>query len=217
MSRATDYSPANPLVTAKPDAPPLVLASQSAARRDLLLNAGLPVRVQPAGVDESEIKESMRGADAAPDEVAESLAQLKAHRVSAHHPGCLVLGADQLLTLDGAWMDKPATREQAAEQLRRLSGREHTLVVTAVLVKEGARIWHQTDTATLRMRRLSDTFIQAYLDAVGDAALASVGGYQLEGAGAQLFARVRGDYFTVLGLPLLPLLNQLRNLEVIPQ
>jgi len=216
-ARATAHEPAARIDGTAPEAPPLVLASKSPSRRSMLVSAGVPVTTQPAGVDEAEIKVSMRRAGASAEEVAESLAEVKARRVSPHHGGALVLGADQMLDCEGTWFDKPATRDEAAEHLRALSGRKHTLVVTAVLVKDGTRIWHQTDSAELTVRPLSDAFIAAYLDAVGDAALESVGGYQLEGLGAQLFARVRGDYFTVLGLPLLPLLEQLRNHGVVPR
>ncbi|SDG24158.1 septum formation protein [Limimonas halophila] len=214
-ARSTAHEPATRIGAPDPEAPPLVLASKSPSRRDMLVSAGVPVTIQAAGVDEDEIKASMRHAGASAEEVAESLAEVKAQRISPYHPGALVLGADQMLECDGIWYDKPSSREQAGEHLRALSGRTHRLIVTAVLVKDGTRIWHQTDSAELMVRPLSEDFIAGYLDAVGDAALGSVGGYQLEGLGAQLFARVRGDYFTVLGLPLLPLLEQLRNHKVV--
>ena len=213
--RSTHDEPPRRLETGDPEAPALVLASRSPSRRSMLLNAGLAITVQAAGVDESEIKASMRQAGATGEEVAESLAEVKAQRISPYHPGALVLGADQVLDCEGTWFDKPGTRAQAGEHLRALAGRKHQLIVTAVLVKDGTRIWHQTDSAELTVRPLSEAFIAAYLDAAGDSVLESVGGYQLEGLGAQLFARVRGDYFTVLGLPLLPLLEQLRNHRVV--
>jgi septum formation protein len=140
---------------------------------------------------------------------------MKAHRVAGRHGGALVLGADQMLECNGDWFDKPVDRAAAAETLRRLSGRTHRLIACAVIVKDGGRIWHQIDSADLTVRPLGEDFIAAYLDAIGDDAFKSVGAYQIEGPGAQLFTRVRGDYFTVLGLPLLPLLGFLREHGVV--
>lgn len=202
---------------ASPDAPPFVLASQSPTRRRMLEAAGVPVHATDRpGVDEDEVKAAFRADGAGPDDVAEALAEMKAHRVAGRYGGCLVMGADQMLEVDGVWLDKPETREQAAQTLRTLSGKTHRLIACAVVVKDGGRIWHHIESAKLTVRPLSEEFIQAYLDAVGPAAFDSVGAYQLEGAGAQLFARVQGDYFTVLGLPLLPLMDLLRNHGVLP-
>ncbi|MBI3453034.1 MAG: Maf family protein [Rhodospirillales bacterium] len=136
-------------------------------------------------------------------------------RTASRHPGALVIGADQMLDCNGVWFDKPVDRAHAAAQLAALSGKTHRLISVAVAVQNGTRLWHATDTAKLIMRPLSDEFIAVYLDTVGDAACASVGAYQLEGLGAQLFARVDGDYFTILGLPLWPLLGFLRAHGVI--
>ncbi len=200
-----------------PEAPPLVLASQSPTRRAMLENAGVPVAnaVRP-GVDEDEVKAAFRADGAGPADVAEALAEMKAHRVSAKQPGALVVGADQMLDCEGEWFDKPTDRAGAEAHLRALSGRTHKLIACAVVVKDGARIWHHVDSAELTVRPLGDAFVHAYLDALGDDAYGSVGAYQLEGLGAQLFSRVRGDYFTVLGMPLLPLLDFLRNHKVVP-
>ncbi len=197
-------------------APAVVLASQSPARRRMLAHAGVPASTDAPGVDETEVKAAFAADRAEPDQVAEALAEMKARRVAGRHPGALVLGADQMLACAGTWYDKPESRDDAHAQLAALSGRTHRLVVTVVVIRDGTRLWHTTDAAELTMRPLSERFIANYLNAVGDAALGSVGGYQLEGFGAQLFTRVRGDYFTILGLPLLPLLDFLREHEVVP-
>jgi septum formation protein len=217
MVAAEADAAARTIAGADTHAPGFVLASQSPTRRRMLERAGVPIHAadQP-GVDEDEVKAAFRADGAGPDDVAEALAEMKAHRVGARYGGCLVMGADQMLEIDGAWLDKPASREQAAETLRTLSGKTHRLIASAVIVKDGGRIWHAIDSAKLTVRPLSDAFIAAYLDAVGDAAFDSVGAYQLEGLGGQLFARVEGDYFTVLGLPLLPLLGFLREHGVVP-
>jgi septum formation protein len=198
-------------------APKIVLASASAIRRTLLTNAGIPCIADPGAIDEDEIKQSMKKEGAPPAAVAETLAELKAMRVAPRHGNALVFGADQMLECNGIWFDKPVDRDHAAAHLAALGGRTHRLISSAVCVRNGARIWHHTATASLTMRPLSREFIEAYLDAAGDAVLKSVGAYQLEGLGAQLFARVEGDYFTVLGLPLLPILAFLRSNNVIAE
>lgn len=197
-------------------APPLVLASASAARAILLRQAGVPFRVDAASVDEVEARRSLEseGADAAG--IAIALAELKAIRVSRRQPGALVLGADQILECNGLRFDKPPDLAHARAQLRALSGRTHRLVSAAVVVRDGERLWHAVDSARLTMRPLGEDFIDDYLTRVGAAALQSVGAYHLEGLGAQLFAKVEGDHFTILGLPLLPLLDFLRGHGVVP-
>jgi septum formation protein len=196
-------------------APKIVLASASAIRRTLLANAGVAVEVDPGAVDEDEVKRAMRADGAPAVAVAEALAEMKAMRVAPRHPGALVLGADQMLDCNGVWFDKPADREHAAAHLTALAGRTHSLISSVVCVRNGARIWHHTAIASLAMRPLSPDFIDVYLDAAGARALTSVGAYQLEGLGAHLFARVEGDYFTVLGLPLLAVLAFLREHNVV--
>ena len=195
---------------------PVILASASAARSALLRAAGVPIAAEAAAIDEAEVKASLRAARSAAAAVAETLAELKAQRVSRRHPGRLVVGADQVLDCGGAIFDKPADLPEARRQLLALRGRRHQLLSAVVLERDGQRLWHHVSRADLLMRDFSDRFLDDYLRAVGDAALASVGGYQIEGRGAQLFASIDGDYFTILGLPLLPLLNILREHGALP-
>ncbi len=177
----------------------------------------MPFEAAPAAVDEDEVKLAMKAEGADAFDVAEALAELKAQRVSPRFPGALVLGADQMLVCEGAWFDKPVDLAGAAEHLRRLSGRPHCLLTVLCLLRDGTRIWHYRDRAELTMRPLSEAAIQGYLDDVGEAALSSVGAYQLEGRGIRLFQSISGDFFGILGLPLLPLLDMLRNHGVIPE
>ncbi len=190
-------------------ADPLVLASKSAARRALLDAAGIPVEVRPADIDERAIEAGV-AADGA-SAVATLLASAKARAVAARMPGRLVLGADQTLVLDTRRFSKPADRAAAADQLRALRGNTHALHSALALVRDGETVFVHSGVARLTMRAFSDKFLEEYLDAAGSAVVASVGGYQLEGPGIQLFERIEGDYFTILGLPLLPLLNFLRR------
>ena len=187
-----------------------MLASGSATRLRMLELAGVPVSADPAAVDEEAVREAMHADGASARDAAETLAELKARRVAARHPGALVLGADQMLHCNGHWYEKAADRDQARAQLMELRGRTHELVSAAVAVCDDRRLWHHAGTARLTMRRFSDAFLAHYLDVVGDACLESVGGYQIEGVGIQLFSRIDGDHFTILGLPLLPLLEFLR-------
>jgi len=198
------------------DGPPLVLASASAARAKMLADAGLRVHCHAAAVDEESLKASLKAEGATPAQVAETLAELKAQRVAVKYPGALVIGADQMLSCNEVWFDKPPDRDHAAAQLRALSGRTHTLWTAVCVVRDGSRLWHHNASANLRMRELSDGFIQDYLAAAGPAVSGSVGAYQLEGLGAQLFHEISGDFFTILGLPLLPLLDFLRLNKVVP-
>ena len=199
------------------DAPAVVLASGSSARAALLRAAGVPFVVVPALVDEASLREALHGEGVATADAATALAEMKAQHVAARVPSeAIVLGADQLLEVDGRWLEKPADRAAASEQLRHLRGRRHRLVSAVVAFRGGARIWHDTDMATVTMRPFSDACLAAYLDAAGEAVLTSVGAYQLEGLGAQLMTRVEGAHATVLGLPLLPLLQFLRDQGVLP-
>lgn len=186
---------------------PLILASASPSRRTLLANAGLTFTVEPSGVDEHEATRSLLVERASPQEIAEQLAELKALKVSARHASAMVVGADSTLACQGRLFDKPATLAAARKQLLALRGQTHELFSSVVVARAGARIWHFNERARLTMRPFNESFLDAYLARAGEAVLASVGAYQLEGLGAHLFSRVDGDYFTILGLPLLPLLS----------
>jgi len=189
----------------------LVLASGSRVRADMLRAAGLDITVDPADVDEPEIEAACRQDGMATPEVALALAAAKAALVASRHPGTLVIGADQMLDLDGVNLRKPDDPAGAARTLQRLAGRDHTLVSAVVLARDGDLIWRHHASARLTMRPLDDAAIADYLARAGDRVLTSVGAYQLEGLGAQLFDRIEGDYFTILGLPLLALLGELRR------
>jgi len=188
---------------------PLVLASRSAVRRTLLEAAGVPIEVHPADIDERALETAAKSE--APAAIAARLARKKACAVAGLHPGRLVLGADQTLALDAKRFAKPADRAAARAQLRALSGRTHELHSAIVFVQDVTALFEHVGTARLTMRSFSDRFLDAYLEAVGSAATASVGAYQIEGAGIQLFERVEGDYFTILGLPLMAALDFLRR------
>ncbi len=194
-------------------APRLILASASPARRHLLERAGLRFEVVVRPVDEAAIREALRaqGADVAATALA--LARSKAQRVAAAVAGAevLVLAADQMLECEGRWLEKPADLAALEAQLRFLRGRAHRLVSAAVLLRNGAEVWHGVDAARLVVRTFSDAFLEHYLAEEGARVLGSVGGYRLEGPGIQLFREVAGDAATILGLPLLPLLEALRR------
>lgn len=187
-----------------------VLASSSPARKALLEGAGIDFQVRPARVDEDELKRSLKAQQLPAKNIAEALAEAKALKVSHMLPEALVLGGDQILVCNDVLFDKPIDMDHAAAHLRALSGKWHSLETALVLAEGGQAIWRHLGQAKLKMRPLSDVFITQYLSDVGEAALTSVGAYQLEGIGAQLFEKVEGDFFTVLGLPLLPVLQQLR-------
>jgi septum formation protein len=192
---------------------PLILASQSLARRELLANAGITFDAMPADIDERGIQK--KSGLKAPGEIAALLAERKAAFISLRHPGRYVLGADQILALGDRMFSKPAGREQAAEQLAILAGRTHELHSALAVVCDGATLFSNVSVAHMTMRKLDDAAINAYLDAAGDKVTTSVGAYQLEGLGVHLFELIEGDHFTILGLPLLPLLSFLRGEEMI--
>lgn len=196
--------------------PPLVLASGSVARAAMLRAAGLAFITQPAPVDEEAFRASLFANGVSVADAATALAELKAQHVASRLGGeAIVIGADQIVEHGGEWLDKAPDRATARARLRELSGKRHGLVSALVAFRGGARVWHHVGTAEVAMRQISDTAIDAYLDAAGEAALRSVGCYELEGLGGQLVAAVRGDHFTVVGLPLLPLLQFLRDQGVL--
>jgi septum formation protein len=189
----------------------LVLASNSASRQAMLHAAGVPFEAVPPIVDEDALSRSLASEGAAPRAVADTLAEAKAVRVSRKLPGALVLGSDSVLALDdGSRIDKAGDIATLCAQLRRLRGRTHRLISAAVIAENGNAVWRHTDTAELRMREFSETFLKDYVARCGDKVLSSVGGYHIEGMGAQLFERVAGDQFTIRGLPLLAILDYLR-------
>jgi septum formation protein len=188
----------------------LILASGSASRARMLEAAGVAFEVEKPRVDEEAIKASLRAEGMKPRDQADALAETKALSVSNRRSG-FVIGADQMLAVEGDTLDKPANAEEARAHLLRLRGREHSLMSAVVVAREGAVIWRHIDTPKLKMRNFSDSFLDAYMLQAGEGVLNSVGAYHLEGLGAQLFDRVEGDYFAVLGLPLLPLLAFLRE------
>ena len=189
----------------------IILASRSGARAEMLASAGLVFDACPADLDETAVKDSMLAEGNAPVSIARTLAGRKALQVSTDHPDALVIGADQLLAFDGTIFSKARSRAEACEQLKTLRGKSHSLISAVSLARGGALLWQHDDSAMLEMRNISDAYLADYLDQMGDSIFSSVGGYQLEGLGSQLFSAVRGDYFTVLGMPLLPLLAALRQ------
>lgn len=195
---------------------PLVLASASASRRAMLEAAGLAFAVDPAAVDEAAVKTRLKECCADAREVAEILARLKAEEVSRRHEGALVVGSDQMLVCAGRWFDKPESRAGARDQLLALKGRRHELIAAVTVVRNGEILWHHVERATLTMRAFSEGFLDSYLDRVGAGAFQSVGAYQIEGLGMQLFENIEGDSFTVMGMPLLPLLAFLRDIGALP-
>ncbi len=194
---------------------PLVLASGSATRRDMLQAAGIAPEIDPARIDERAIEDRMAADGAGPDAVAIGLAHAKALAVSRLKPDRVVIGADQTLSCGAGRFHKPADRAAARRQLQALSGRSHRLTSAYCLARDGTELAAGSASADLVMRPLTDAFIDAYLEAAGASACASVGAYQLEGLGAHLFTRIDGDHFTILGLPLLGVLADLRSLGFI--
>src|SRR4051794_15583609 len=188
---------------------PLILASQSRARQMLLGNAGISFEAVPADIDERAVQKN--SGLTSPGEIAGLLAREKALFVSSKNPGRYVIGADQTLALGDRLFSKPAGRAQAAEQLRSLAGKSHVLHSAVAVARDDEIVFSDISIAKMSMRALSETEISAYLDAAGDTVTASVGAYQLEGFGVHLFERIEGDHFTILGLPLLPLLAFLRG------
>ena len=198
---------------------PIILASASAARAALLRAAGVEFGVVPAAINEGSLKRESRCAGASAIGCAAALAAAKAIVVSRRHPEALVIGADQLLVMGDVWFDKPADVAAARRQLEALRGRTHVLATAACVVRSGSLppLWQATSSPELTMRQFSDAFLDAYIAAEGEALLGSVGAYRLEGRGVQLFSRISGDNFAILGLPLLELLGFLRQRGALPE
>ena len=195
--------------------PSIILASASISRANLLRSAGIEFETIPAKIDEESVKTSLRAENTSATQCAETLAELKAVKISQNHTNALVVGADQLLECNGEWFDKPANIAGARAHLVSLRGQTHVLATSVVVALSGARIWHYSATPRLTMRGFTDSFLDDYLMRVGSAALLSVGAYQLEGRGVQLFSHIDGDLYTILGLPLLELLSFLRGHSVV--
>jgi septum formation protein len=185
-------------------------------RARLLEAAGITFDVIAPHVDEDTVKESLLAERAPPRDIADALAALKASKVSMSHPDALVIGADQVLVFEGALISKMPDRAAARVLLKRLAGHKHELAGAVVLAKGGSVVWRHVARAELTMRSFSDKFLDGYLERQGDAILSSVGCYFLEGEGVQLFSQIAGDYFTILGLPMVPLLNALREFGALP-
>ncbi|KAB2690061.1 Maf-like protein [Brucella tritici] len=193
----------------------LVLASKSPFRSALLKNAGIEFSTASANIDERAVEAPLYETGATPEEVAQVLAEAKALDVSEKNPGAVVIGCDQTLSLGDEIFHKPADMEAARRQLLKFSGKTHQLNSAVVLVKDGKTLWRHVSIARMTMRDLDPGFVGRYLGRVGDVALSSVGAYQVEGPGIQLFEKIEGDYFTIVGLPLLPLLAELRKEKLI--
>jgi septum formation protein len=191
----------------------IILASGSASRRAMLEAAGVPFEIEPPRVDEEMAKASLRAEGIDARGLADALAELKALAVSRRMPGRIVIGSDSIVALaDGEMLDKPTDRATAAAQLRRMRGGRHKLISAVVAARDGVAIWRFVDVATLHVREFSDAFLESYLDAEWPAIAGCVGCFRIEGLGVQIFSRVEGSQFTILGMPLLPLLGWLRDI-----
>lgn len=194
----------------------LILASSSATRQRLLQAAGLEIVAKPARIDEEQIRIALETEGASPRDIADTLAEMKARKISERHPQAIVIGCDQVLDFKGKTGGKPASKDSARDQLRAMRGQDHKLLSAVVLYQEAHPQWRHIGQARLVMRDFTDSWLDGYLDRNWDRICHSAGGYLLEEEGVQLFSTVEGDYFTILGLPLLPLLGYLGQRGVIP-
>jgi septum formation protein len=194
----------------------LILASQSASRQAMLRAAGVPFTAQAAHIDEAAVKTALLAEGQPPRNIADALAEMKAMKIAARRGDALVIGSDSIASVDGQLFDKPASRADAAMHLAAFSGRDLLLTSAVVGCAGGSAVWRHVDTARLSVRPLSTDFIEHYLDAEWPAISGCVGCFRIEGPGVQLFSAIRGDYFTILGMPLLPLLGWLRQMRVMP-
>lgn len=188
---------------------PLVLASASEVRADLLRRAHVQVETMPSRIDEESVKAGMLAEDASPRDIADLLAEMKATKAAGKRPDAIVLGCDQVLDLNGSLLSKPSSPQDAVRQLHLMRGQRHKLLSACVAVEDGKPVWRHVGVVTLQMRDLSDKYVDDYVDRNWDSIQSSVGAYKLEEEGSRLFTSISGDYFSVLGLPLLPLLNWL--------
>ncbi|QUS36432.1 septum formation protein Maf [Falsirhodobacter algicola] len=189
----------------------LILATSSEARRQMMAKSGLDAEAIPARIDEAAIRASLEHEQAKPRDIADTLAEMKARKIAERHPESLVIGSDQVLVMDGQVLGKPEDSAAARDQLCRLRGRAHDLVSAVVVYEDARPVWRHVATARMVMRPFSDAWLDGYLARNGAGLLDTVGGYKLEEEGVRLFTEIRGDWFTIMGLPLLPLLNWMTN------
>jgi septum formation protein len=203
------------LMGSKAETKALILASRSATRVNILNNAGLKFSIEHPNVDEAPVRRAMIADGGDVEAGAVLLAEMKALEVSRAQPDAFTIGADQILECEGEWFEKPQTVSQGRAQLLNLTGKRHRLISSVVVAAGGVKIWEHTDQAQMTMRAIGDVFLEEYIGIMGDRMFSSVGGYQLEGVGSQLFSEVSGNHYTILGLPLLPLLGFLRSHDIL--